>query len=349
MDMERDLDETIRFWNPEAERMYGYSKQQATGKISHDLLCTVFPQPLAEIEADLLRKGRWEGELIHTTQNGRRIAVASRWVVQRDKSGQACGVMEINNDITAHKRAEEALLRSEKLASVGRMAATVAHEISNPLAAVTNLLFLANSVNDLPEAARQYLEMADAELKRIAHITRQTLGFYRESNAPVPTSLNAVLESAIDLQKSRIKTKRAVIEKQWNEDVEVTAVVGELRQVFSNLLANSLDAIDEEGIIKLRVSTGVASKNGDHSVRVTVADNGNGIDKNSRQHIFEPFFTTKGAVGTGLGLWVSKQIIDKHGGTIRMRSSTNGGRRGTVFSIILPVEPAVARSQSAGA
>jgi PAS domain S-box-containing protein len=330
--------------------MYGYSKQQAVGKISHDLLCTVFPQPLAEIEADLLRKGRWEGELIHTTQNGRRIAVASRWVVQRDKSGQACGVMEINNDITAHKRAEEALLRSEKLASVGRMAATVAHEISNPLAAVTNLLFLANSVNDLPEAARQYLEMADAELKRIAHITRQTLGFYRESNAPVPTSLNAVLESAIDLQKSRIKTKRAVLEKQRNnEDVEVTAVVGELRQVFSNLLANSLDAIDEEGIIKLRVSTSVFS-NGYRYVRVTVADNGKGISASARQHIFEPFFTTKGTVGTGLGLWVSKQIIDKHGGTIRMRSSTNGGRRGTVFSIVLPIKPAAAaHCQSAGA
>jgi len=270
-------------------------------------------------------------------------------LVQRDKSGQVCGVMEINNNITAHKRVEEALLRSEKLASVGRMAATVAHEISNPLAAVTNLLFLANSVNDLPEAARQYLEMADAELKRIAHITRQTLGFYRESNAPVPMSLNAVLESAIDLQKSRIKTKRAVIEKQWNQDVEVTAVAGELRQVFSNLLANSLDAIDEEGIIKLRVSTSAAS-NSHRCVRVTVADNGKGIETSLRRHIFEPFFTTKGTLGTGLGLWVSKQIIGKHGGIIRMRSSANSGRRGTVFSIFLPIKPAAeAHSQSAGA
>ena len=192
--------------------------------------------------------------------------------------------------------------------------------------------------------------MADAELKRIAHITRQSLGFYRESNAPALTSVNAVLESAVDLLKSKIKAKHAVIEKQWDGDVQVTAVAGELRQVFSNLLANSLDAIDEKGTIKLRVSTGAAFNNGHRCVRVTVADNGKGISASSRQHIFEPFFTTKGTVGTGLGLWVSKQIIDKHGGTIRMRSSSNGARRGTVFSVVLPVEPAAAaRSQSAGA
>jgi PAS domain S-box-containing protein len=252
----------------------------------------------------------------------------------------------ILRDISQRKQTEEALIRSEKLATVGRMAATIAHEINNPLGAVTNLLFLANSVNDLPESARQYLEMADAELKRIGHITRQSLGFYRESNAPARTSVNAVLESAVDLLRGKIKAKHAVIEKQWNKDVEFTAVAGELRQVFSNLLANSLDAVDEEGTIKLRVSTG-AALNGRRRVRVTVADNGKGIPTSARRHMFEPFFTTKGTVGTGLGLWVSKQIIDKHGGTIRMRSSSEGARRGTVFSIILPVEPAAAaHSQS---
>ncbi len=163
-------------------------------------------------------------------------------------------------------------------------------------------------------------------------------------------SVNAVLESAVDLLKSRIKTKHAVIEKQWDEDVEITAVAGELRQVFSNLLANSLDAIDERGTIKLRVSTGAAVNNGHRCVRVIVADNGKGIDASLLQHIFEPFFTTKGTVGTGLGLWVSKQIIDKHGGAIRVRSSSTGARRGTVFSIVLPIEPSAAiRSQSAGA
>jgi PAS domain S-box-containing protein len=271
----------------------------------------------------------------------------SRAIPLQDANGEIMEWFGAASDVTARKRAEEALLRSEKLASVGRMAATIAHEINNPLEAVTNLLFIAKAAKD-PESARQYLDMADAELQRTAHITRQSLGFYRESNAPALTSVNALLESAVDLLKSKIKAKQAVIEKQWDGNVEVTAVAGELRQVFSNLLANSLDAIEANGTIKLRVSTGAAFKNGDRRVRVTIADNGEGISASARQRIFEPFFTTKGTVGTGLGLWVSKQIVDKHGGTIRMRSRNNGIPSGTVFSVVLPLESApAARRQSA--
>jgi signal transduction histidine kinase len=245
-------------------------------------------------------------------------------------------------DITERKRAEEALLRSEKLNAVGRMAATIAHEINNPLAAVTNSLFLANTVENLPEAACHYLEMADEELKRVAHITRQSLGFYRESSAPAPTSVTAVLDSAVDLLKSKITAKHAIIEKQWDGDVQVTAVGGELRQVFTNLLSNSLDAIEEEGVIKLRVSTGSGFKHGGKCIRVTVADNGQGIHPLALMHIFEPLFTTKQSTGSGLGLWVCKQIIDKHKGSIQVRSGTNRERRGTTFSVLIPVnaEPA---------
>jgi signal transduction histidine kinase len=255
----------------------------------------------------------------------------------------------ILRDVTKRRQVEQALLRSEKLASVGRMAASIAHEINNPLGAVTNLLFLVQEIDDLPESARRYLEIADGELKRVAHITRQSLGFYREGNAAALTSVNAVMESAVDLLKSKIAAKRAVIEREWDGDVEITAVAGELRQVFSNLLANSLDAIDEGGTIKLRVSAGTASGKGHRCVRVTIADNGKGIPASSRKHLFEPFFTTKGTIGTGLGLWVSKQIVDKHEGTIRVRSSASGLCTGTVFSLVLPAEPTKAvRKQSAG-
>ena len=452
-----DLDGTIQFWNHGAEEMYGYTKVEATGRKSHQLLSTVFPEPMDEIKAQVVREGRWEGELAHVTKAGTGMIVDSRWVVQRDKDGNVRGVMEINSDITtrvkaeeaqreAHlklqsvldsitdgllmldhdwcftycsehgarilglrpedlvggrvwelfphaedstfgeayrravqsrqpvhcdgfypeplnmwlechcyptdeglsvyfrdiserKRTEEALLRSEKLASVGRMAATIAHEINNPLAAITNTLFLARMKADEPASVREFLDVAEDELKRITHITRQTLGFYRENSGPAIVNVNAVMESAVDVMKSKIGAKHAVIEKDWDGEVNVSAIAGELRQVFSNLLGNGLDAIDEGGTIKLRVSLSPDFKDGKRTARVTVADNGKGIAAKSMPHIFEPFYTTKGTVGTGLGLWVTKQIIDKHHGKIRLRSSTDGARRGTVFMVILPVEP----------
>jgi len=451
-----DLDGTIRFWNHGAEEMYGYSKEEATGKKSHQLLSTVFPQPMSDIKEQVVRDGRWEGELAQVAKDGTGMIVESRWVVQRNKDGQVLGVMEINSDITtrvraeeaqreAHlklqsvldsitdgllvldgdwqftycsehgarilglrpedlvggcvwelfpraegskfgdayrravasrepvhfeefypeplnmwlechcyptdeglsvyfrdisdrKRAEEALLRSEKLASVGRMAATIAHEINNPLAAITNTLFIARMKAEEPATVREFLDIAEDELKRITHITRQTLGFYRESSGPAVMSLNAVMDSAVDLMKSKISAKHAVVEKDWEGDTVVSAIAGELRQVFANLLGNSLDAIDDGGTIKLRVTYGPDFKGG-RSARVTVADNGKGIAAKSKPHIFEPFYTTKGTVGTGLGLWVTKQIIDKHHGKIHLRSNADGAQRGTVFMVTLPVEP----------
>ena len=257
-----------------------------------------------------------------------------------DSQGVVVRWFGTNTDISAQKQGEQALLRSEKLASVGRMAAAIAHEINNPLGAVTNLLYLAKDAKELPESSRQYLEMADAELKRIAHIARQSLGFYRESSAPALTSVNATLESAVELLKSKIAAKHAVIQKRWETEVTVTAISGELRQVFSNLLANSLDAIDDGGTIQLRICAGVDHDNQRRCVRITIADNGKGIAAESRQHIFEPFFTTKGSIGTGLGLWVSKEIVDKHQGRIRLHSTIDGARRGTVFTIVLPAEDA---------
>jgi PAS domain S-box-containing protein len=243
----------------------------------------------------------------------------------------------ILRDLTQRVQTEQALIRSEKLASVGRMAATIAHEINNPLEAVTNLLFLVAGMENLPVSARHLVDMADAELSRIAHITRQSLGFYREFSAPAPTSVDEVLQSAISLLRNKIASKQAVIVGQWDKNLHITAIAGELRQVFTNLMANSLDAIADKGTITLRVSARAASCKGNSSVRFTIADNGSGIDAAAQRNIFEPFFTTKGAVGTGLGLWVSKQIVEKHGGAIRLRSSTDQKHRGTAFSIVLPV------------
>jgi len=234
------------------------------------------------------------------------------------------------------KKSEEALIGSEKLASAGRMAAVLAHEINNPLAAVMNLLFLAQTTGEIPPAIRRYLEMADGELKRVAHITRQTLGFYRESSVPTTFPVVTLLNSVIDLLQAKIVSTQVIVEKQCDDLLQITAVFGELRQVISNLVLNSLDALGEGGRVTLRASRSRNPFDGSLRIRITIADNGQGISPAALPKIFEPFFTTKGSTGNGLGLWVCRQIIEKHGGSIMVRSSTCK-RQGTTFSIILPV------------
>ncbi|MEO6816100.1 MAG: ATP-binding protein [Edaphobacter sp.] len=240
-------------------------------------------------------------------------------------------------DIDELKRAEQALLRSEKLASVGRMAASIAHEINNPLEAVTNTLYLIRTNLNDPKEVLNYLDMADSELKRITHITRQTLGFYRENIAPTSVPLNCVIDSAVDLLQAKIRAVQAVIERQYEGEMFVRGVAGELLQVFANLLANSLDAIQPGGRIIFRVFMPRTLSGKPTHIRAIVADEGEGIDKAHRDHVFEALFTTKLATGSGLGLWVAKTIVEKHGGSIRMRSRAMGEKRGTVVCVLLPI------------
>lgn len=254
-----------------------------------------------------------------------------------DWQGQVA-VQSILRDITARKAAEALFVQTEKLASVGRMAASIAHEINNPLAAVMNTVYLARKTPEVPEPAVRYLEIAEDELKRVSHITRQVLGFYREGSALKQVAVDSIMESTLDLLQSKIRTKQAKIEKRYRGDLAIRAVGGELRQVFSNLLVNSLECIGECGTVKLRITGGQCAKCGERLVRITVADNGSGIREAIRSRMFEALFTTKGDTGTGLGLWVSKQIVEKHGGTIRFRSRATGAQTGTVFSIVLKAE-----------
>ncbi len=337
-------DGTITNANPAGCAMFGMSEEEflRTGRLPR----VDDPSLQAAID-ERAKTGKFRGELNLVRKDGSKfIGDVTSAILPVDELRS----FVIVRDITERKQTEQALLRSEKLASVGRMAAAIAHEINNPLEAVGNLLYIARSAGDLPVSALQYLDMADAELKRIAHITRQSLGFYRESNAPSLTSVAVVLESAVDVLKSRIKMKRAVVRKDFQDDVEILALAGELRQVFANLLANALDAIEERGTIRIRIKAGVCCKSAARCVRITIADSGKGIPANLRACIFEPFFTTKGNVGTGLGLWVSRQIIDKHDGCIRMRSTTHGEHRGTTFCVTLPQDsvPASMHALTAG-
>ncbi len=278
-----------------------------------------------------------------TTANQQAMAMNQALLLSAVRQHEAIEAAETLNaklklEMQQRQDAETALLRSEKLASMGRMAASIAHEINNPLSAVMNILFLARNTPDLPQSARDYLETANGELMRIAHITRQTLGFYHHDSVPARSSASALLDSVVGLLQAKVSARNITVTTECPKGLQVLGVFDELRQVVANLLLNSLDAVGENGTVRLRASASSFTFEGRPCVRITVADSGRGIPKAAIKQIYEPLFTTKGSIGTGLGLWVSKQLIDKHGGAIRVHSAVDGDRRGTTFSIMLPVE-----------
>ncbi len=267
----------------------------------------------------------------------------------RDKDGSVCQLRGLIVDVTERRQAEAALRTSERLATTGRLAASIAHEINNPMAAVTNLIYLILNAPGVDESIHQYARLAQEELSRMAHITRQMLGFYRESSKPVPVSITDLLDSVFELYGRKIRNSGAVIEKHYEPAPPIDVYPGEMRQVFSNLLLNALDAVGEGGRVRVHVYSGRDWRDLRRSgVRIVVADNGPGIRSEFCHRIFEPFFTTKGQKGTGLGLWVSQGIVEKHHGSIRMHSGRRPGRSGTCFSIFLPCAQA-SDAQAAGA
>ncbi|HET6840651.1 MAG TPA: ATP-binding protein [Candidatus Angelobacter sp.] len=248
-------------------------------------------------------------------------------------------------DVTSRKLSEEALRRSEEIAATGRLAASIAHEINNPLATVTNVLYILHTSPDLPEKAREYVKTAENELARVAHITRQTLAFYREVPAPVQTSIPDLLDEVVSVFGRKLEDRKITVHRKYADVSSVRAFPGELRQVFSNLVLNALESIHAPGSISLRVRE-ITNRSGRAGIRVTVADTGAGITPDNLPRIFEPFFTTKEAKGTGLGLWVSQGIVQKHRGSIRVRSRAGEDIHGTCFVVFLPFEVAEANTAS---
>ena len=235
-------------------------------------------------------------------------------------------------DITDRKKAEGALIRSDKLASVGRMASTIAHEINNPLETIGNVIYLAMTDPGISPSAKSFLEVAVQELDRVNHIARQTLAFHRETSAPALIDLRASIDTTLKLFAGRLEARNITVARRYAEVGRIRAFGGEIQQVISNLLANSMDAMPNHGRIEIRLSRTLSS--GTEKVRLAIADTGSGISPERLASVFEPFFTTKEMHGTGLGLWVTKQIVEKHRATIRVRSKLG---RGTVFSIVFPL------------
>ncbi len=244
----------------------------------------------------------------------------------------------VTMDITARRRAEEALRSSEKLAATGRLAATIAHEINNPLEAVTNFIYLAKTTDGISDKVHDYLEIADQELGRVSHIARQTLGFYRDSSGPTTIQVAGLVQDVVNLYQRRINYKSLNLEVEVSPDLVISGLAGEMRQVVSNLLANAIDASADNGKIRIRARSLPDPRTGQPASRITIGDSGCGMSPEVRRKLFTPFFTTKADVGTGLGLWVTKGMVEKAKGRIRVRSRENTG---TVFSMIFPATPAV--------
>ena len=328
----RDLEGAIRYWNAGAEALYGWSRDEAVGRNLHQMLETVFPGSRAETDAILLTTKSWEGNLITHTRDGREVVVATRKVVNRE--GNA--ILEIQRDITAQMQAEEALREAEKLAAMGRVAGIIAHEINNPLEAITNAFYLLRNHQSLDEEARYYASLAEQELQRVSHITRQTLSFYRESKQSIPISLPELLDNVVELQQRPIMLSGIAIDRKYGSRALVRGFPGELRQIFLNLIGNAIQAMPSGGTLRLRVHDATDWHTQRRGVAVSVIDTGSGIRAEDAKRLFQPFFTTKAAKGTGLGLWISKGIVQKYEGRIDFRSLRTASAACTCFRVFLP-------------
>ncbi len=328
----RDLEGAIRFWNAGAEALYGWSREEAIGQDMHRLLKTVFPVSREEVEKALTETRNWEGNLFQQTRDAREIVVACRKTMNRE--GNA--VLEVNRDITVQLKAEEALRESEKLAAMGRVAGIIAHEINNPLAAITNIFYLLRNHPSLNDEARGYADAAEQELVRVSHITRQTLSFYRESKQPTPIRVHELLDDVAELQNRAFQANRIELRKKYSSASNVTGFPVELRQVFLNLIANAIQAMPAGGVLRLHVREATDWVTQRRGPSISVIDTGVGIKPEDAQRLFEPFYSTKAAKGTGLGLWISKGILQKYGGRISYRSIRREGGFVTCFNVSIP-------------
>jgi PAS domain S-box-containing protein len=276
-----------------------------------------------------------------------------RWVesqgrCQRNSEGKVTRVVGVLADITGRKQSEEAMLRAEKLAVAGRLAASVAHEINNPLEAVANLLYLITHA-DTTEAARSQAQLALDELMRVSLITQQTLKFHRQAGTPKVTRLSEVAQTVLALFRGRLRTAQITVEVQAEREVSIACMPGEMQQIFANLISNAIDSMPQGGRLRIRMKPTCDWRDRTtEGMRITFCDSGSGMDAATRQRVFEPFFTTKAETGTGLGMWVVAQLVERHHGQVRVWSTQRAEASATVISVFLPLGGAL-RGEPAGA
>ncbi len=341
---DNDLENDIVQWSDEHYRIIGL--EPGSVRPSYALMqSAIHPDDRAEM-ARLLNECystakafRCEYRVVWPDGTVRQVEAQARF--ECNAEGKAVRMLGVMTDITQRKQSEAALLQSEKLAVAGRLAASIAHEINNPLEAVANLLYLIVQ-DDLQPHTREYAELALGEVMRVARITSQTLKFYRQTEAAKLARLSEEIDGVLGLFRGKLAAMNVSVELRYEDDPELRCLTGDLRQVFANLIVNAVDAMKTGGrlVIRLRHSRDWRNR-ARRGMRVTIADSGEGMSLKTREHIYEPFFTTKAEAGTGLGLWLTATIVERQRGDLRVWSSQLPGRSGTVFSLFLPVEDGV--------
>lgn len=330
----KNLDGIVTSWNAAATRVFGYTAEEMIGQS----ILKLIPEELYSDEQAILesiRAGRSikHFETVRLAKDGRRLDVSLTVSPVKDDHGQVIGASKILRNISDRKRLEQSLIQAEKLAATGRMAATIAHEINNPLEAVMNLLYLVRPTVSGDDGIG-YLDAAESELERVSHIAKQTLGYYREHTSAVRASLSDIAQHAITIYGPRCRAAGITIHSSLNSDRKLVIRRGEMMQVVSNLLANSIYAMPSGGTINIEISDVKADPQG---VNIIIRDNGTGIAPDDLPRVFNAFFTTRATVGTGIGLFVAKQFIEGHGGKITIKSNQDGEAPGTTICIFLPL------------
>lgn len=336
-----DIGGRISFLNAIASQLTGWSAQEALGKPLTDVFQIVHEETRAPAEnpvETVLRQKKVAGIASHTllvSRAGREFVIDDSAAPILDAQGGMTGVVLVFRDVTEQRRAESALIAGEKLAVAGRLAASIAHEIHNPLDSVANLLFLLRDETDAAKRA-EYLQMAEQELGRTMQISRTMLSLYREPKAPIQIDLKELIEGVLLLLERRILQQQITVKREYIDHAIVEGFPAELRQVITNVIVNAIDAAGPRGRIRVRIETAQSEEFRSAGAMIEIADSGAGVTDSASGRIFQPFFTTKGEHGTGLGLWVSMGIVQKHGGTIRLQNCGETEYPGACARIYLP-------------
>jgi PAS domain S-box-containing protein len=328
-------DGRIQSWNDGAELIFGITGSEAIERPFASLFSDGYSDELASA-ASKLKRGKESRLEMHTIRNGdERVEVAVLLTPHMEAPGILVAFSAVIRDSTIRKRAEKALLQSEKLASVGRLASSISHEINNPLEAVTNLLYILETQYSDPKA-KEFVAMAQEELARVSHIATHTLRFHKQSSGRTSLDLSALTESVFGLYRARLKNQNIATIQDSSKASPLYCFENELRQVFVNLVSNAFDAMRSGGKLTIRTRDTTLYPSGEKGVRISIADTGSGMSADTLIRLFEPFFSTKGIGGTGLGLWISRDLIEKNGGKIQVRSRNSVPGNGTVMSMTFP-------------